>query len=139
MKTSHLSGKNIKRNWHLVDLKGKTLGRISTLITPLLTGKNKPDYSPHLDTGDYVVAINAAKIKVTGNKLVNKKYYSHSGFPGGFTTTTFETLLAKDPRKIMEKAVKGMLPKNKLQQVRLRRFKVYANDEHPHSAHFDSK
>jgi len=139
MKTTHLSAKKITRNWHLINLKDQTLGRVAVQIAPLLTGKNKPDQSPHLDCGDYVVAIKAAEIKVTGNKLEDKHYYSHSGYPGGFKQITLKALLKKDPRTVIEKAVKGMLPKNKLQQPRLRRLKVYTDDNHPHQAHFETK
>jgi large subunit ribosomal protein L13 len=139
MKTTHLSGKKITRNWHLIDLKGQTLGRVSTKIASLLFGKDKPDQSPHLDCGDYVVAINASKIKVTGKKLDDKKYYSHSGYAGGLKETSLKVLLSKKPRSVIEKAVKGMLPKNKTQQTRLRRLKVYSDDNHPHMSHFEKK
>ena len=133
MKTLTIKPTDVKHSWHLVDLDGKTLGRISTEIAQLLIGKGKPLSGGHLDNGDFVVAINAAKIHVTGKKVTDKKYYSHSGFPGGLKELSFEQLLAKDPRKVIEKAVKGMLPKNKHQQTRLRRLKVYPDATHPYS------
>ncbi len=132
--TTPISAKEIKRNWHLVDLSGQTLGRVGTQIALLLMGKAKVNQSANLDSGDYVVAINAAKIIVTGKKLTDKKYQRHSGFPGGFREETLGDLLARDPRKVIEKAVKGMLPKNKLQSPRLARLKVFKDDKHPYAA-----
>ncbi|MBI3954702.1 50S ribosomal protein L13 [Candidatus Collierbacteria bacterium] len=130
---------SLTRNWHLIDLDGQVLGRVSTRIASLLIGKGKPNFAPHLDQGDYVVAINADKIRVTGKKATDKIYYSHSGYPGGLKSLTFTELLAKDPRKVIERAVKGMLPKNKLQTPRLRRLKVFKNDNHPYAAHLKSQ
>jgi len=133
MKTTTLKPTDIIRNWHLIDLDGQILGRAAVKIAILLMGKGKTLTGAHLDQGDYVVAINSDKIKVTGKKLTDKKYYSHSGFPGGFKMITLEQLLAKDSRKVIEKAVKGMLPKNKHQQDRQRRLKLFANAKHPYA------
>jgi len=124
---------DISRCWHLIDLQDQILGRVSTQIAVILIGKNKPGYLPNFDSGDYVVAINAAKIKVTGKKLTDKIYSSHSGYPGGLRQINLGDLLKKDPRKVIEKAVKGMLPKNKLQTPRLRRLKVFSGSEHPYT------
>lgn len=126
----------IEREWKLYDLKGKILGRASSEIAQLLIGKNKPTYTPHIDNGDYVVAINAVDIRVTGKKKDQKMYYRHSGYPGGFKSETFREAMEKNPTRIIEKAVKGMLPKNKLQDPRLKRLKVYQGNEHPHANHF---
>ena len=130
---------DVQRNWHLYDLKRKVLGRAATEIARLLMGKHKPSYTPHIDGGDYVVVINASQLVVTGNKLDLKKYYRHSNYPGGFKEETLKEKLAKDPTKVVELAVKGMLPKSKLQQPRLRRLKVYPGAEHPHQNHFKQK
>lgn len=132
MKTTTLKPTDLKRNWYLIDLDGQILGRAAVKIATILMGKGKTLTGAHLDNGDYVVAINSAKIKVTGKKLSDKKYYSHSGFPGGLKMITLEQLLAKDSRKVIEKAVKGMLPKDKHQQNRQRRLKLFANDKHPY-------
>lgn len=129
----------IKRNWHLYDLKDKILGRVTSEIAQLLIGKNKPTYTPHIDNGDYVVAINAKDIRVTGKKKDQKMYYRHSGYPGGFRSETFREAMEKNPAGIIEKSVKGMLPKNKLQDKRLRRLKVYDGNDHPHTNHFISE
>lgn len=136
MRTYSTKQKDIKRQWHLVDLKGRILGRIATQIAQLLQGKDKVYYTPHLDCGDWVVAINAAKIKVTGKKIKEKIYYRHSGYPGGLKAVTFEQQMAKDPRKIIEWAVKNMLPKNKLREGRMRRLKVFAGSEHKYEDKF---
>lgn len=133
MKTTTLKPTDIKRTWHLIDLDGQILGRAAVKIATLLQGKGKSLTGSHLDQGDYVVAINSEKIIVTGKKLIDKKYYSHSGFPGGFKTLTLEQLLAKDSRKVIEKAVKGMLPKDKHQQDRERRLKIFKDDKHPYA------
>ena len=124
----------IKRAWHLIDLQGQVLGRAATQIASLLIGKHKADLSSHLDTGDYVVAINSDKIIVTGKKLDDKKYYRHSGYPGNLKEITLRNKLAKDSRTVIELAVKGMLPKNKLQTPRLRRLKVFPGDSHDYAA-----
>ncbi|MBI2310299.1 50S ribosomal protein L13 [Candidatus Collierbacteria bacterium] len=132
--TTTTKASEIKRNWHFIDLSGRTLGRISTEIALLLIGKNKPTYSPNMDDGDFVVAVNAKDIVVTGKKLANKLYQRHSGFPGGFREETLGELMKRDPRKVIEKSVKGMLPKNKLQDPRLSRLKVYKDEKHPYAA-----
>lgn len=124
----------VEHKWHLVDVKGKVLGRIATDIATLLIGKNKPTYTPHIDAGDYVVVINAAEIEVTGKKKSDKIYYSHSGHPGGIKEINFEDLLAKFPTRVIEKAVYNMLPKNKLRQDRMMRLKIYAGTEHKHQS-----
>lgn len=133
MKTTTLKPTDIKRNWHLIDLDGQILGRAAVKIATLLIGKGKTLTGAHLDQGDYVVAINTAKITVTGKKLTDKIYYSHSGFPGGLREISLQQLLAKDSRKVIEKAVKGMLPKDKHQQDRQRRLKLFSDDKHPYA------
>ena len=133
MKTTTLKPTDLKRNWYLIDLGGQILGRVATEIAKHLMGKGKALTGAHLDNGDYVVATNSDKIKVTGNKLTDKIYYSHSGFPGGLKKISLQELLAKDSRKVIEKAVKGMLPKNKHQQDRQRRLKLYKDDKHPYA------
>lgn len=133
MNTQTLKPTDITRKWHLVDLEGKTLGRVASEIAPLLMGKSKVITGDHLDNGDYVVAINASKIVVTGKKLTDKIYYSHSGFPGGLKAISLEQLMAKDSRKVLEKAIKGMLPKDKHQQTRMRRLKLFADAKHPYA------
>lgn len=127
------------RRWHLIDLKDQVLGRVSTQIASLLMGKAKIGQVSNLDSGDYVVAINAKDIRVTGKKLTDKKYQRHSGYPGGFREETLGELLVKDPRKVIEKSVKGMLPKNKLQAPRLGRLKVYKDATHPYAAQLNIK
>lgn len=139
MKTTVLKTSQIKRNWYAIDLKDKILGRVATQIAFRLMGKNKPLFSPNLDNGDFVVATNAKFIKVTGNKLKAKLYQSHSGFPGGFKEETLKSLLARDPRKVIEKAVRGMLPKNKHRDIRMRRLKVYPDDKHPYQEIINKK
>ena len=133
MKTSVTKAKDIQRSWHLIDLKGQTLGRISTDIAQLLMGKNKTNFSPNLDCGDYVVVTNAAQVVVTGNKSADKLYRHHTGYPGGFREYTYAQVQAKDPNKIIANSVKGMLPKNKLRAPRMKRLKVFVNDKHPYS------
>ena len=133
MNTQTLKPTDITRKWHLVDLSGQTLGRVSTKIATLLTGKGKVITGDHLDNGDYVVVINSDKVAVTGKKMTDKIYYSHSGFPGGLKEISLGDLMAKDSRKVVEKAVKGMLPKDKHQQDRLRRMKLFAGDKHPYA------
>ena len=136
LKTYATKKTDIKRTWHLVDLKGKILGRQASRIAQLLMGKKKPYFAPYLDCGDYVVAINAGKVAVTGRKLKQKKYQRHSGYPGGFKELTLKQMMVKDPRKVVELAVKGMLPKNKLQKPRLRRLKVAVDEKHPYRDKF---
>lgn len=132
-RTTMPTAKEIKRAWHLVDLEGQTLGRAATRIATLLIGKHKTTYVPHLDCGDYVVVINAAKVVVTGAKQTDKLYRHHSMHPGGFREIPFEKLMDKDPRKVIMHALSGMLPKNKLRAERLKRLKVYAQGTHPYA------
>ena len=139
MKTTVLKSSQIKRNWYKIDLKDQILGRIPTQIAFHLMGKNKPFLSPNLDSGDFVVALNAKDIKVTGKKLDQKMYQRHSGHPGGFRELTLKEVMAKDPRKVIEQAVKGMLPKNKLRQPRMRRLRVYLDATHPYEAQLKTK
>lgn len=134
MKTYFANNENVEHKWYLVDASNKVLGRLATQIAKYLRGKHKPEYTPHADAGDYIVVINAAEVKVTGNKEKEKVYYRHSGYPGGIKETTFEKLRDKDPTRIIEIAVKGMLPKNPLGRAMLRKLKVYAGAEHPHDA-----
>jgi large subunit ribosomal protein L13 len=134
MKTYFATNENVEHKWYLVDASNKVLGRLASQIAKYLRGKHKPEYTPHTDAGDYVVVTNAARIKVTGNKELEKVYYRHSGYPGGLKEMTFEKLQDKDPTKIIEIAVKGMLPKNPLGRAMLRKLKVYAGTEHPHGA-----
>lgn len=124
-----------QKEWYLLDAEGKTLGRIATQIAMILQGKHKPTYTPHVDTGDYVVVVNASKVKVTGAKAKDKNYYYHTGFPGGLKQANFEALMAKKPGAAIEHAVKGMLPKNQLNRNGIDKLKVYAGAEHPHQAH----
>lgn len=124
----------IERKWHLVDAEGKILGRLASRIAQILSGKDKPIYTPHLDVGDFVVVINAEKVKVTGGKEEKKIYYRHTGYPGGLKERTYEELLSKKPQDIIRKAVRGMLPKNKLGRQMFKKLKVYAGSEHPHQA-----
>ena len=123
-----------EKSWLLVDASDKTLGRLSTYIAKILMGKNKPEYTPHNDVGDYVVVINAEKIKVTGNKNEQKTYYRHSGYPGGIKSKNFNDLITSYPDRIITSAVKGMLPKNKLSKSVIKKLKVYKGETHPHSA-----
>jgi large subunit ribosomal protein L13 len=122
------------RKWYLVDAEGKTLGRLCAQIATYLRGKHKPEYTPHVDTGDYIVVVNAEKIAASGNKMQDKMYYTHSQFPGGFREISLEKLLAKHPERVIELAVKGMLPKNPLGRQMFRKLKVYAGVDHPHAA-----
>ena len=134
MKTFTATPETVTRDWYVVDADGKTLGRIATEIALRLRGKHKPEYTPHVDTGDYIIVINAEKVTVTGNKAQGKTYYSHSGFPGGIKQISFEKLQAHKPEMIIEKAVKGMLPKGPLGRAMFRKLKVYAGAEHNHAA-----
>ncbi len=134
MKTVSIRKEDVKHGWYLVDATDKTLGRISTEIAIRLRGKHKPEYTPHVDTGDYIVVVNAEKVKVTGNKTTDKTYYHHTGFPGGIKSITFDKLLEKEPERIIKMAVKGMMPKNKLSRAMLSKLKVYAGNDHPHTA-----
>ena len=134
MKTYSAKAEEIARGWYLVDAQGKVLGRLATQIAARLRGKHKPEYTPHADTGDFIVVVNAAKIRVTGRKAERKTYYRHTGYPGGIRTTSFEDLQAKHPTRALEHAVKGMLPKGPLGYAMFRKLKVYPNDKHPHAA-----
>ena len=118
----------------MVDATNKTLGRLSTAIANRLRGKHKPEYTPHVDTGDYIVVVNAEKVRVTGNKKTDKIYHHHTGYPGGIKSITFDKLIDKAPEQVIEKAVKGMMPKNKLSRSMLSKLKIYAGSAHPHSA-----
>jgi len=134
MKTFSAKTETVKRDWYIVDASGKTLGRLASEIAHRLRGKHKPEFTPHVDTGDYIVVINAANIRVTGNKAKQKTYYHHTGYPGGIKSITFDKLVDKAPERIIEKAVKGMLPKNPLGRAMFGKLKVYAGSEHPHQA-----
>lgn len=134
MKTFSAKPAEVKRDWYVIDAKGKTLGRMATEIARRLRGKHKPEYTPHVDTGDYIVVVNAEKVHVTGKKTTDKIYYRHSGFPGGIKSLTFEKLIEKAPERVIQLAVKGMLPKNPLGRAMLRKLKVYAGPDHAHSA-----
>lgn len=134
MKTFSATSADIRRDWYVVDATGKTLGRLATEIARRLRGKHKPEYTPHMDTGDYIVVINAKDVMVTGNKSRDKMYYQHSEYPGGLKAINFEKLLAKKPELVIEKAVKGMLPKGPLGRQMFRKLKVYAEAQHKHSA-----
>jgi len=134
MKTYAVKASEIERHWWLVDATDQTLGRLATRIATLFEGKNKAIYSPHLDTGDHVVVVNARAIRVTGSKLQQKSYYRHSNYPGGLKEESLETLLARKPELVIERAVKGMLPRNRLGRAMIKKLKVYAGREHPHAA-----
>ena len=125
---------DIERAWWVVDAAGLPLGRLASEVAQVLRGKHKPTYAPHMDLGDFVIVINADKVALTGNKATQKQYFRHSGFPGGLTTTTFEDLKGTYPERIVEQAVKGMLPKNRLGRKMLRKLKVHAGPEHPHAS-----
>lgn len=134
MRTYSTKISDIERQWWVMDASGKTLGRLATEIATLLKGKHKPIYAPHLDVGDYVIVINAAEIKVTGNKLNNKIYYRHSNYPGGLKSINLARMMEKHPTRAIEYAVKGMLPHNRLGRAMFKKLKVYAGPEHPHQA-----
>ena len=134
MKTFSAKSADVQHDWYLVDAADKTLGRIATEIAHRLRGKHKPEYTPHVDTGDYVVVINAEKVAVTGNKGSDKIYHSHTGYPGGLKSISFDKLIDKAPERTIQSAVKGMLPKNPLGRAMFSKLKVYAGSEHPHAA-----
>ena len=134
MKTYSTKASDIERQWHVIDASGQVLGRLSSQIAGLLMGKHKPIYAPHLDTGDYVIVLNAAKVKITGNKATQKVYYRHTGYPGGLKGTLLKDMLANHPTRVIEHAVKGMLPHNRLGRAMFKKLKVYAGDAHPHQA-----
>jgi large subunit ribosomal protein L13 len=134
MKTYSAKPETVKRDWFVVDANDKTLGRLATEIASRLRGKHKPEYTPHVDTGDYIVVVNAGKIGVTGKKRTDKIYHNHTGYIGGIKSVSFEKLIAKHPERAIEIAVKGMLPKNPLGRAMYKKLKVYAGAEHPHAA-----
>src|SRR5918994_1651528 len=134
MKTWNAKPSEGERSWYVVDAEGKTLGRLATRIADALRGKDKPQYTPHVDTGDFVVVVNAEKVAVTGKKLDDKVYYRHSGYPGGIRSRTLREELERRPTEVIRKAVKGMLPRNRLARRQLTKLKVYAGPEHPHEA-----
>ncbi len=134
MKTYVAKTEEVSRDWYLVDAENQVLGRMATTIANVLRGKNKPTYTPSVDTGDFVIVVNAEKIALTGNKLADKIYYSHSGYPGGIKSITAGKLLEKKPEDLIRIAVKGMLPKNKLSRHMLNKLKIYSGSEHPHKA-----
>jgi large subunit ribosomal protein L13 len=134
MKTVFLNAGTARHDWVLVDATDKTLGRLATRIAMVLRGKHKPEFTPNADTGDYVVVINAEKVRVTGNKIENKRYWRHTGFPGGIKSTKLGDMLDKHPERVLEAAVKGMLPKGPLGFAQFRKLKVYAGAQHPHAA-----
>jgi large subunit ribosomal protein L13 len=134
MKTYVATPATRERNWLVVDATGKTLGRLATQIADTLRGKRKPEYTPHCDVGDFVIVVNAEKVSVTGNKRQEKRYYRHSGFPGGLRSRTFEEMIERRPEEVLRLAVKGMLPRNRLGRQQLRKLKIYAGPDHPHQA-----
>ncbi len=134
MKTFSAKPESVQRDWYIVDAENKTLGRLSTEIARRLRGKHKPEYTPHVDTGDYIIVINAEKVRVSGNKRTDKIYHHHTGYPGGLKSISFEKLIERAPERVIETAVKGMLPKNPLGRAMYKKMKVYAGTEHPHAA-----
>jgi large subunit ribosomal protein L13 len=134
MKTFSAKSHEVERGWYIVDATGKVLGRVASEIARRLRGKHKPEFTPHVDTGDYIVVVNADKLRVTGNKTKDKLYHRHSTYPGGLYTTSFEKLQQKHPERVLRLAVKGMLPKGPLGYAMIKKMKVYAGGEHPHSA-----
>lgn len=139
MKTYNLKAKEIEKAWQVIDASGFTLGRLATQAAGLLMGKHKPTYSPHLDMGDFVIVVNATKVRVTGNKLEDKIYYRHTGYMGGLKETRLEVMLAKHPERVIELAVRGMLPRNKLSKHLLGHLKVYPGPDHPHEAQVNAR
>ena len=134
MKTYNAKPGEISRDWYVVDADGQTLGRLATEIANVLRGKGKPQYTPHVDTGDFIVVVNAEKVHVTGNKLDQKRYYRHSGYPGGLRSRTLREQLDRRPEEVIRKAVRGMLPKNRLARRQITKLKIYAGPEHPHAS-----
>jgi len=134
MSTQIVKKADIDQKWHIVDLKGKVLGRAASEIAKVLRGKNKPCFANHMDAGDFVIVVNAEKVRLTGNKLIGKMYYRHSGYPGGLTTTAAGKMLEQKPQELIRTAVKGMLPKNKLGRQMFTKLKVYTGGDHPHAA-----
>ncbi|GAB1262227.1 50S ribosomal protein L13 [Aurantivibrio plasticivorans] len=134
MKTISAKPETVKRDWFIVDAAGKTLGRMAAEIASRLRGKHKPEYTPHVDTGDYIVVINAKQVRVTGNKANDKMYHRHTGYPGGLKSINFNDLVDKAPERVIQSAVKGMLPKGPLGRAMFKKLKIYAGSEHPHAA-----
>jgi large subunit ribosomal protein L13 len=134
MKTYSAKAETVQRDWYIVDAAEKTLGRLAVVIATRLRGKHKAEYTPHVDTGDYIVVVNADKVRVTGNKAKGKIYHSHTGYPGGLKSISFEKLMEKAPERAIQNAVKGMLPKGPLGRAMFKKMKVYAGEEHPHTA-----
>jgi large subunit ribosomal protein L13 len=134
MKTFVATPATRERNWLVVDATGKTLGRLATEIANVIRGKRKPEYTPHCDVGDFVIVVNAEKVSVTGNKRQEKRYYRHSGYPGGLRSRTFEEMIQRRPEEVLRLAVKGMLPRTRLGRQQLRKLKIYAGPDHPHQA-----
>lgn len=134
MKTFSAKPETVKRDWYVVDATGKTLGRLASEIARRLRGKHKPEYTPHVDTGDYIVVVNASKVHVTGRKATDKMYHRHSGYPGGLKSISFDKLIDKAPERVIEYAVKGMMPKNPLGRAMFKKLKVYAGGDHKHEA-----
>jgi large subunit ribosomal protein L13 len=134
MKTYVATPTDRERRWLVVDANGQTLGRLATRVADALRGKRKPEYTPHIDVGDFVIVVNADKISVTGNKLQEKRYYRHSGYPGGLRSRTLEEMMERRPEEVLRLAVKGMLPRNRLGRAQLRKLKIYAGPDHPHGA-----
>ena len=138
MKTYSVKPKDIQRQWHVIDASDRVLGRLATEAASLLKGKHKPVCAPHMDVGDFVVVINASRVRVTGNKAKQKIYYRHSGYPGGLKSINFSDMMEKHPTRAVEYAIKGMLPHNRLGAVLIKRLKIYAGEEHPHAAQINT-
>ena len=134
MKTFSAKKEDIKPKWHMIDANGEILGRLAVTVAKVIRGKHKPTFTPHVDTGDFVIIINAHKVRLTGNKMKNKTYYRHTGYPGGIRSISAEKLLQKKPEEVLRKAIRGMLPKNSLGRHILKKAKIYASADHPHSA-----
>lgn len=134
MKTISAKNSDVERKWHVIDADGLVVGRLASQVAKILRGKNKPIFTPHVDTGDFVVIVNAEKVRFTGNKLEKKAYYRHSGYPGGLKTTMAKDIMKKTPERIIYSAVRGMLPKNTLGRQQFKKLKVYRGSEHPHNA-----
>lgn len=134
MKTYTAKPHELEQTWHLIDASGQTLGRLAAEVANLLRGKHKPEYTPHIDTGDFVIIVNSEKIVVTGNKFTDKKYWRHSGYPGGFRQTSYKDVVSKDPTRVVEHAIKGMLPHNSLGRSQFLKCKIYVGPTHPHEA-----
>ncbi len=134
MKTYSANAESVKRDWYVVDAEGKTLGRLASEVASRLRGKHKPEFTPHVDTGDYIVVVNAEKVAVTGNKATDKIYYSHTEYPGGIKDISFQELVDRAPERVIQSAVKGMLPRGPLGREMFRKLKIYAGPEHPHTA-----